>query len=548
MWINPGISRKVSRWSKYFAAALLVVLASGAAVADSSFDRAVQQLQSGDAARAQAEIAALRERGAQWDAVQYLVIRLELLHGNGAAAVHAADSLLAAMPASPFADYARYARAEGRCLAGDSTAAAQDLRWVAGHAHDERLVAKARRALTLLRAELPAAAPVSVASPEADGESVVLLLSFAWSGDADADLLRSLRYAAAHTLPFLSFDVVKTGSAFETAASCESLMQRGDVSLIVLAGDEATAPTVALLSAQYRVPVLKISGGSRPASQFSPYFFEFLPSGEMQAAALGEFAVRGLSIDNAMTLYPDDAFGRAQADGFKSGIQNSGGYLEAAIPYRPEMPSIRKDLERALINEHRLARGGVPLFGAISAEERAQAFGDSTGGEVLYLEPAVDSTGHPSSDFAEVLFVAVHPDRADAYAGQVTLPSGATILMGNSGWINSDVLDRYRTATERMYIAAPILPAGSGMSPMLEAYVADGNPDPTEWELLGLDAGAYLGQIMRADSLTRAAIAEAMRQGAVFEGGSVIVDFAGGRENRAVRILQYDNYELRVVR
>lgn len=514
-----------------------------------SFTRAVQLLRDGDAVQAELEINALRASGERPDALQYLWIRLQLLRRDGAAAVAAAEQMLIADPRSPFAEFARYARAEGNFLRGNRAAALQDLRWVAEHAADARLVAQAQRVLGEMRDEpipSPAAGPAAI--PAHGYGEVVLLLSFTWPGDADADLLRSFRFAAARANPQLTFDVIQTGSAFEAAAACEGLMQRSDMVLLVFAGDEAAAAPVALMSAQYRVPALKISGGSRPSSRFSPYFFEFLPSGEMQAAALGEFAVRYWGIDNAMALFPDDAFGRAQAEGFRAGLNAAGGNLEAAISYSPELPSIRKDLERALTNELRLARGGAPLFTALSAEERAMAFGDSTGGEVLYLESAADSLRAAPPDPAEVLFISVHPDRLDAYAGQVTLPSGATTLLGNSSWINEDVLARYNSATERMFIVAPILPEGLGRSPLLDAYIADGNGAPSDWELLGLDAGDYVGRIMSGDAVQRGTMVDIIAQSPVYTGGSVTVDFAGGRENRAAHILQYVNYELQVVR
>jgi hypothetical protein len=71
-------------------------------------------------------------------------------------------------------------------------------------------------------------------------------------------------------------------------------------------------------------------------------------------------------------------------------------------------------------------------------------------------------------------------------------------------------------------------------------------PDP--WELLGIDAGEFVGQYVATKSTNRTAVKKSLSSVEEFTGLAVTVDFNGGRENRFARILQHRNGELTVAR
>jgi hypothetical protein len=385
----------------------------------------------------------------------------------------------------------------------------------------------------------------TVASPTRSG--VVLLLAFSWEGDSAAALIeRGVRFGVAHSDSTLGFDVVKCGSAYEVRAACDTLMQQESRRLIVFAGDEGAAAVVAILSSQHRMPVLKLTGDSRSMTPLSNQFFEFLPSGETQGRTLGDFAARFLGLSGAMVYTPLDARGRALADGFKSGFVKAGGALEVQQWYPPDAMAIRPGIDAMFADTARKALGGTRLNSALSPEERAQMFGSSQGGEVLYAGQA-DTLHGDSVRAREGFFFALTPEHVEGFAKQLPTLAPKTVLLGNSSWVDLDVLERRETVTNGMYIVLPLMPEALDTSGFLVSYQQTGAV-VNEWSLLGLDAGRFLGQVISGAPRTRMDIARALTEAPRMTGISVIVDFQKGHENTAARVVRYEDGGLRVVK
>jgi hypothetical protein len=318
-------------------------------------------------------------------------------------------------------------------------------------------------------------------------------------------------------------------------------MQKSDVKLVAFAGDEGPAAAVALLSAKHRVPVLKLTSDARSYTVMSPYVFEFLTGGERQAEVLGRFAAKTLRLEQLMILSPADTRGRVLASSFRSGVEQAGGRVEDARVYEPESQNVRPELAAIFSSESRMSSGRPPLTAALTPEERTEAFGDSQRGEVLF-SGEIDSTSPPPR-LGEGVFFVVSPEKAESYTGQLTLLPPGTMLLGNSSWVSAGVLSGEHAGVEGMHIVVPLLPQVVEKDALLSGYEAETGGEANEWELLGLDAGSFVGKLA-ASPRAKQDWAKVIPQMPRFSGRAVEVDFGGAHENRVAKILRFENGEL----
>jgi len=379
---------------------------------------------------------------------------------------------------------------------------------------------------------------------------VVLLMSFAWPEDPAAEgfeqaFLFALRQSGIQD----RVQTVKASSPFETAMACDSLMPSGGPLLFVFVGDEGSAAVATLMSAEFHAPLLKITGDNRSYVEFSSYVYEFLPSGESQAEAMGEFAVRELNLEDMLLLTSRDAKGHALRDGFHDGIGSAGGAIEAEEDYDVNDSNIRAALSELFSNEKRMERGLPPLQSALTPEERTQMFGNPSAGDVLFGPPDEESADSEAAAVPdEGFFFELSSERVETFAAQLpTLPRG-TNLLGNSSWLNEDALARHSALTENMYIVAPLLPHSTDSTGMLSEFEDSTQQEANAWELLGLDGGDFIVRVVNRKPESRSEMMRAIAASTPFEGKAVRVDFSDGRENRSARILQYENGELREIR
>jgi hypothetical protein len=393
------------------------------------------------------------------------------------------------------------------------------------------------------RADTAADKTAERASAVKDGDTkAVLLISFGWPEGPAENIRRSFLYAARQAFPPYTVDIVQCGSPWEATAACDSVMQVSEVRLVVFAGDEGSAASVALLSAKRRVPVLKLTSDTKSFAPFSTHLFELLPSGEKQAEALGQFTVRDLHLAQTMILRSNDARGITLGSSFERGVTNAGGTLDVTRSYEPETQNIRPELAEIFSDQRRLARGAAPLKAALTPEERTEVFGDAHGGEVLFSGTEEDSTS-PAVLTGEGLFVVLTPDKVGSYAAQLTMLPKGTILLGNSSWINPAALSDHDPVTSGMHIVAPLLPKAVAKDGLIDGYEAEKSGEANEWELLGLDAGEFVGKVMN-NPRGRQDLTKIIPQMPRFVGRVVEVDFGGAHENRLAKILRFENGEL----
>lgn len=381
------------------------------------------------------------------------------------------------------------------------------------------------------------------AAPHAD-DHLTLLVSFAWLGDSvGANIEQSFRYATTRSALPLPVDIVHAGSAYEAAAACDTLMKKDGLRLLVFAGDEGSAAVVAMKSAEFKVPVLKLTNDYRSLTALSPLLVDFLPSTDAQGRCLAEFAARTLGIAGSLVLCPDDARGRASMDGFRAGLRESKKLLESAKYYPTDAVSIRSEVEALFADTVRLSLGGVKVESALTNEERAEMFGDSQRGEVLFGAGSADSTAAEADKAREGFFFSIASDKIDAYAKQLPAMPEGTVLLGNSSWMDMDALNRQLNVTDDMYIVVPLLPVTSDTSEFFRGYQATKNHPATPWELLGLDAGEFVGQVFAKQPKSRADVVKSI-VGLTYTGRAVAVDFGDGHENRKARIMRFDGGNL----
>lgn len=390
---------------------------------------------------------------------------------------------------------------------------------------------------------------ISQGEREEAGAGLVLMLGFLWPDDpAAVGFERAFRFALNHSGYHGSFTVVRPGSPFETAAACDSLGKADGPLLIVFAGDEGLAAAAAFRTVACQLPLLKITADQRSYAEVGPRIFEFLPSGHKQADEMGWFAAKDLGLATAMILAPDDAKGRAHAEGFRDSMTRENGTIEAKQFYPTFATNVRDEITGLFGNEERKARGAPPLQGVLTEEERTTMFGNPLGGEVLFGRGDSDSLSQFDSAESEGLFFVVVPERVEAYASQLPrLPEG-TVLLGNSSWLNEDALARYPSLTEGMYLVAPLLPQGDDTAGLLLSYQESAGSPADEWEFLGLDAGEFTGLVMSRHPRTRKDVVHVLSSMPPFSGAAVEVDFSEGNENRAARIFQYEYGEFHEVR
>ena len=522
----------------------------------SRFDDAMEAFQRGKMARAQKLLERILSapKLEQEDAAMFLLIRVHLARRNEARAADIAERFVKRFPDSPYFDDAHYAMAEAHFLRGDLVRCAQVLAWVIENAPDERLQQKARIVLPQLakkarseeeiaRLEEVSAIPVPSEFPISSG-AVVVLLAFP---DRDAPEARALRRAMefAAARGHLRFPVVfhEVVSSHECAQTAIRLFENETVGLVVFAGDEGSATTLAVLSKQYQTPVLFLTGYTSSLCDLSDYLFEFMPSRKTQGFALGKYAGEELEIRSVLELVVDDEEGRALEAGFREGAEETGAAVVGREWFLPTAHSIRAPL-RDLFTPPRGENEPEGLLSTALTDSEMAALWGTSKGEVLLLKEedslmTITRTSAPKGKRA--LFFCIPSGRASNMISQMgTLPRRTTFL-GNSAWIDIEALKEYPEISDGLIIAAPLLPEVKFRGLMQQVYEDSIGQKASLWELLGIDAAKFVGEIVSTKPESRNAFKEALEQTEPFFGTSVQLDFMGGRENQAVRILKYKN-------
>ena len=183
------------------------------------------------------------------------------------------------------------------------------------------------------------------------------------------------------------------------------------------------------------------------------------------------------------------------------------------------------------------------LSTALTDSEMAALWGTNEG-EVLLLkeeDSLTTITRTPTPTGKRALFFCIPSGRATEMISQMgTLPRRTTFL-GNSAWIDAEALQEYPEVSDGLIIAAPLLPEAKFRGLMQQVYEDSIGQKASLWELLGIDAAKFVGEIVSKKPESRSAFKETLEQTESFFGTSVQLDFMGGRENQAVRILEYKN-------
>ena len=157
-------------------------------------------------------------------------------------------------------------------------------------------------------------------------------------------------------------------------------------------------------------------------------------------------------------------------------------------------------------------------------------------------------TKTPAPAGKRALFFCIPSGRAsDMIAQMGTLPRRTTFL-GNSAWIDAEVLQEYPEISDGLILAAPLLPEVKFRGLMLQVYEDSIGQKASLWELLGIDAAKFVGEIVSKKPESRSEFKAALEQTETFFGVSVQLDFKRSHENQAVRILTYKNQSFQVLK
>lgn len=537
-------------------------LLSVAAVDGSSLlDEAVEYFRLGELSRAEDVLETMLSRPAppQEDAAMFLLIRIHLARRDGAKAADLAEQFFDHFPESSYLDDAHYARAEALFLREELIACAQELLWVVERAADSRLREKALQVLPRLtersrtsrereRVEEIAAALVPV-QPMIPRGAVLVLLAFSEKDAPEARALRqSIEFAASRGASRFPVAFREVTSSYECVQTARQILSDGNVHLLVFAGDEGSATALAVLSGQYEVPVLMLTGYAHSLTSLSDYVFEFLPDRETQGFALGRFAAENLEVRSALELVVSDEEGQALEQGFRAAVERAGAAVEAVEWYSPSAPSVRALLRELFTPSRGTGEEGSTLSTALTDSEMAALWGSSTGEVLLLREPDSlrPSPTHQSGQRA--LFFGIPSGRAADMASQMgTLPRRTTLL-GNSAWIDPGALKEFPEVCEGLVVSAPLSPEVEIRGLVQQVYEDSVERQASVWELLGLDAAAFIGMILTHHPDSPSTMRRALLAAGPFTGSAVRVDFEGGRQNRAVRILRYEQGAFTVLR
>jgi ABC-type branched-subunit amino acid transport system substrate-binding protein len=542
--------------------AVFCLLSVSAADGGSLLDEAVEYYRLGELNRAEDVLATILSRPAppQEDAAMFLLIRIHLARGDGAKAADLAERFFDHYPESSYLDDAHYARAEALFLSEELIACAQELLWVVERAADSRLREKALKVLPHLtersrtsrereRVEEITAALVPV-QPMIPRGAVLVLLAFPEQDAPEARALRqSMEFAASRGASRFPVAFREVTSSYECVETARRILADGNVRLLVFAGDEGSATALALLSGQYEVPVLMLTGYAHSLTSLSDYVFDFLPSRETQGFALGEYAADYLEVQSALELVVSDEEGQALEKGFRAAVETAGAAVEAVEWYSPTAPSVRALLRELFTPSRGTGEEGSPLSTALTDSEMAALWGSSTGEVLLLKEP--DSLRPPpthETSGKRALFFGIPSGRAGDMASQMgTLPR-RTMLLGNSAWIDPGALKEFPEVCDGLVVSAPLSPEVEAPGLVQQVYEDSVARPASLWELLGFDAAAFIATILTYQPDSPGAMRQALLSAGPFSGFAVRVDFEGGRQNRAVRILRYEHEAFTVLR
>jgi hypothetical protein len=516
----------------------------------SLLDEALESYRKGDYGRAQTVLEEILRRPSppQEDAAMFLLIEVHLARRDASDAVEVADRLIKRFPESNYLDDAHYARAEALFLQKELIASAQELVWVIENAQDSRLRDKAVKVLPRLgeksatkqeRKQLEQIAVQVPVTPQIPQGAIVVLLAFPEEEVPEARALKqSIEFAVEHGS--VRFPVVfrEVTSSLECAQAAEQVLSGETVRLLLFAGDEGSATTLALLSGKYQVPVLMLTGYPHSLTNLSDYVFEFLPSRFTQSQALAQFAVKDLKIHSFLELADSNEEGRALEQGFRQSATAAGGIIEASEWYPASTPSIRASLRNLFSALPGGAQGDSELSAAVSDSELNTLWGAGNG-EVLLL--GKEDSLKPQKAAHEALFLAIPSGRAADMASQIATLLGDRVLLGNSAWIDPQALQEFPEIDGSLIVAAPLLPDVEAVDGLQQLYEDSCQRKCSLWELLGLDAGVFVGNVMAGQPDSPGQVYQVLRSSPVFTGISVQLDFHEGRENRIVRILRYDD-------
>jgi hypothetical protein len=360
---------------------------------------------------------------------------------------------------------------------------------------------------------------------------------------APISLERGFRYASNYgTAPF-PVTIVRVSSSFEAARAAKDLMSQDSLLMLLFAGDEGSAMVVTLLSSEYSVPVLKLTSNLRSFTEFSPSLFEFLPSGRTQSESLGEYATRDLDLPYSLILAAENEEGDEMSRSFSNGVTSSGGTVDGLILYPPSTSTVRRELSDLFSSEPRVARGEVPPSSVLTKKEREQLFGGEGAGEVL-TQTVQAPPGAPTESF----YFSLTADNIANFSSQLSIVPTGTILFGNSSWLDTPALEKQSRVTNGMFIVAPLLPEVPDSSDYVMRYEDAIGAIPDPWEILGIDAGEFVGTRIVSVYSSRSAIKKGLPDDAEYRGLGVVADFRGGHENSYARILQYRGGNILVIR
>ena len=293
------------------------------------------------------------------------------------------------------------------------------------------------------------------------------------------------------------------GNPDEAARLVDQVSKRSNVLAVVGPLLSKTATTAATRAEELSVPMITITQKTG-IPDIGPNIFRLFLTPKAQARAVAMYSIQVLGLRRMGVLFPEDAYGKAMRDYFKTAVEEYGGQVVNMVGYDPKTREFSKQVEQ--------------LAGVGKAIRRVGA-------------------GRKVKTDLEAIFIPDSYRAVAMIAPQFAYHDIMTVrMLGTSLWYTPRLL-----STVARYTQKCVIPTGfySGMErPEVQAFLqvfradaGDQTAEPSQFEAYGFDAGLLLLSLMdRSHVSSREELVKALANMTPFPGVTARFHFDGNGE------------------
>jgi len=237
-----------------------------------------------------------------------------------------------------------------------------------------------------------------------------------------------------------------SGTNGKTISGVEELIAR-DVSLIIGPLKSANAFCAAAVCKYHRdIPLLVPAASAKGIASVADNVFQLTPDSDLISRKIADYAVDNLGINQFAILSPSDDYGEEVSAAFAREIESRGTKLVKISFYQRGIT----DFKRPLTEIKNVLTAGMDTL-------LAQGLVDSS----LYINPKKPDELLPKFEWPVELgamFIPGYADEVALIAPQVAFGQIKTVLLGNEGWADPDVLRTARGYLDGSVFATDFFP------------------------------------------------------------------------------------------